>query len=329
MPAEGGYVIASRGLTAWYFIHLLVVLPILGFVETPKMLPNSISEAVLKKGAAAAVIAIAIGLVAILGMSGSASAQEHEGPKPPAVKWSFAGPFGKYDPAQLQRGFKIYREVCQSCHALSLVSFRNLAEKGGPEFSIAQAEAVAAEYKVKAEPDDKGEVNDRAARLADRFPAPFANEQAARASNGGAYPPDMSVLAKARGYERGFPLFIADIFTQYQENGPDYIVALLNGYEKAPADFKLPSASTYYNKYFPGHAIGMPKPLSDGQVEYTDDTPATVVQYSHDVTAFLMWAAEPHLTARKRLGGQVIIFLLVLSGLLYFTKKKVWADVHH
>jgi ubiquinol-cytochrome c reductase cytochrome b/c1 subunit len=328
MPAEGGYVIASRILTAWYFIHLLVVLPILGFVETPKALPNSISEAVLKKGAAAAIIAVAIGLMATLGMSGSASAQEHEGPKPPAVKWSFAGPFGKYDPAQLQRGFKIYREVCQACHALSLVSFRNLAEKGGPEFSVAQAEAVAAEYKVKAEPDDKGEINDRAARLADRFPAPFANEQAARASNGGAYPPDMSVLAKARGYERGFPLFIADIFTQYQENGPDYIVALLNGYEKAPANFKLPSSSTYYNKYFPGHAIGMPKPLSDGQVEYTDGTPATVEQYSHDITAFLMWTAEPHLTARKRIGLQVLAFLIILSGLLYFTKKKVWSDVH-
>ena len=139
----------------------------------------------------------------------------------------------------------------------------------------------------------------------------------------------MSVLAKARGYERGLPWFIFDIFTQYQEAGPDYIVAVLTGYEDAPKDFKLPSSSTYYNKYFPGHAIGMPKPLSDGQVEYTDGSPATVAQYSRDVTAFLMWAAEPHLEARKRLGFQVIIFLLLLSGLLYFTKKKVWADVHH
>ena len=326
-PAEGGYVLASRVLTAWYFIHLLVVLPILGFVETPKALPNSISESVLKKGSVAALVALVIGLAATFGMTNSASAQDHA-PNPPAVKWSFSGPFGKYDRGQLQRGFKVYREVCQACHSLSLVSFRNLAEKGGPEFSIAQAEAVAAEYKVKAEPDDKGDVNDRPARLADRFPAPFANEQAARASNGGAYPPDMSVLAKARGYERGFPLFIADIFTQYQEGGPDYLVAVLTGYENPPAGFKLPSASSFYNKYFPGHAIGMPKPLSDGQVEYGDGAPATVDQYSKDVTAFLMWAAEPHLEARKRLGLQVLAFLIILSGLLYFTKKKVWNDVH-
>ena len=327
-PAEGGYVIASRVLTFWYFFHLLVVMPLLGWFETPKLLPNSISESVLKKGAAAAIVALVVG-AATFGMSGKASAaEEHGAPEPPAVKWSFAGPFGKFDRGQLQRGFKVYREVCQNCHALSLVSFRNLAEKGGPEFSVAQAEAVAAEYKVKAEPDDKGDVNDRAARLADRFPAPFANEQAARASNGGAYPPDMSVLAKARGYERGFPRFVLDIFTQYQETGPDYIVALLNGYEAAPKDFKLPGPSSHYNKYFPGHAIGMPKPLSDGQVEYSDGSPATVVQYSHDVTAFLMWAAEPHLEQRKRLGFQVIIFLLILSGLLYFTKEKVWSDVH-
>ena len=138
----------------------------------------------------------------------------------------------------------------------------------------------------------------------------------------------MSVLAKARGYERGFPTFIFDIFTQFQEMGPDYIAAVLTGLRNPPADFKLPSATTYYNKYFPGHAIGMPKPLSDGQVEYTDGTPATVAQYSKDVTAFLMWAAEPHLEARKKLGFMVIIFLVVLSGLLYFTKKKVWKDIH-
>jgi cytochrome c1 len=135
------------------------------------------------------------------------------------------------------------------------------------------------------------------------------------------------VMAKARCYERGFPAFVFDIFTQYQEAGPDYLVALLTGYENAPADFKLPSSTTYYNKYFPGHAIGMPAPLTDGQVEYTDGTPATVAQYAKDVTAFMMWAAEPHLEARKRLGFQVIIFLLVLSGLLYFTKKKIWHDI--
>jgi ubiquinol-cytochrome c reductase cytochrome b/c1 subunit len=271
--------------------------------------------------AAAALAAACVSLPA------TAPAAEHNAPPP--QQWSFAGPFGKYDRGQLQRGFKIYREVCQNCHSLTMVPFRALGEPGGPEFSPAQVEAIAAEYKVKDAPNDQGDVNDRAARPADHFPAPFPNEQAARAANGGAYPPDMSVLAKARGYERGLPWFIFDIFTQYQEGGPDYIVAVLNGYEDAPKDFKLPSESSHYNKYFPGHAIGMPKPLSDGQVEYTDGTPATVAQYAKDVTAFLMWAAEPHLEARKRLGFQVIIFLLVLSGLLYFTKKKVWADVHH
>jgi ubiquinol-cytochrome c reductase cytochrome b/c1 subunit len=140
-------------------------------------------------------------------------------------------------------------------------------------------------------------------------------------------PPDLSVIAKARTYERGFPWFLVDIFTQFQEQGPDYLVALMQGYEDAPAGFNLPAGSSY-NKYFPGHAIGMPNPLSDGQVEYTDGTSATVANYAKDVTAFLMWTAEPHMEARKRIGFQVMVFLLVLTGLMYFTKKKVWKPVH-
>jgi ubiquinol-cytochrome c reductase cytochrome b/c1 subunit len=327
-PAEGGYVIASRVLTAWYFIHLLIVLPLLGWFETPKPLPNSISESVLKKSTvAAALIACAVGLTALVTPQ-PALAQEHAPPKPPEQKWSFAGPFGKYDRGQLQRGFKVYREVCQNCHNLSLLSFRNLAQKGGPEFSEAQVEAIAAEYQVKDVPNEQGEVNDRPARPADHFPPRFANDNAARAVNGGALPPDMSVLAKARGYERGFPQFLIDIVLQVQELGADYIVAILNGYEAPPADFKLPTPTSTYNKYFPGNAIGMPKPLSDGQVDYTDGTPATVAQYAKDVTAFLMWAAEPHLEARKKTGFLVVTFLLILTVLLYFTKKKVWRDVH-
>jgi len=328
-PAEGGYILASRVLTAWYFIHLLIVLPLLGKIETPKALPLSISEAVLKKtGTVAALVGI-VALAGLIASSPSARAEDaHEQPKPPGQKWSFAGPFGKFDRAQLQRGFRVYREVCSNCHSLNLLSFRNLADKGGPEFSPEQAEAVAAEYKVPDAPNDAGEVGERAARVADRFPPKFPNDNAARAANGGALPPDLSVMAKARGYERGFPLFVADIFTQYQEMGPDYITAILTGYEKAPADFKLPSSTTYYNTYFPGHAIGMPPPLSDKQVDYTDGSPTTVEQYSKDVSAFLMWAAEPSLEQRKRLGFQVVIFLLVLSVLLYFTKKKVWREVH-
>jgi len=256
----------------------------------------------------------------------AASAQEAE--QPPRLHWSFHGPFGMYDTAQLQRGFKIYREVCSNCHSLKLLAFRNLADPGGPDFSVAQAAAIASSFQVTDGPNDKGEMFQRPGKLADRFPPPFPNDQAARAALGGGLPPDMSVLAKARSTEAGFPWFIFDAFTQYQESGPDYIHAILNGYEEAPPGFTLPPGA-HYNKYFPGHAIAMPKPLSDGQVEYTDGTPTTVDQYGKDVAAFLMWAAEPKLDERKRLGFQVFVFLIVLTGLLYLTKKKVWHDVLH
>ena len=253
-----------------------------------------------------------------------AAAQEAAAPTPPRLSWSFSGPFGMYDQAQLQRGFKIYREVCSNCHSMSFVAFRNLADPGGPGFSEAQAAAVAAEYKIK-DVDDKGQPIERPGRPADYFPAPFPNAAAAAATYGVA-PPDMSTLAKARGYTRGFPWFVIDIFSQYQELGPDYIHAILTGYEEAPKGFKLPDGG-HYNKYFPGHNIAMPPPLQDGQVKYDDGTPETVDQYAKDVGAFLMWAAEPKLDQRHRTGFQVLIFLIVLSGLLYFTKKKVWHEV--
>jgi cytochrome c1 len=253
-------------------------------------------------------------------------AQEQEIPS--KQRWSFAGPFGLYDPQQLQRGFKVYREVCSNCHSLKLLAFRNLADSGGPGFTEPQAATIAATFQVTAGPNNQGEMFQRPGKLADYFPPPFSNDQAARNANGGALPPDMSVLAKARSVERGFPWFIFDAFTQYQEDGPDYIHAILNGYEEPPAGATLPPGAQY-NKYFPGHAIGMPKPLSDGQVEYTDGTPATVDQYGRDIAAFLMWAAEPKLDERKRLGFQVFVFLIVLTGLLYFTKKKVWYEVLH
>jgi cytochrome c1 len=263
--------------------------------------------------------------VAITGaLAGTATAAEAI--VPPGQTWSFTGPFGKYDRAQLQRGLKIYREVCQNCHGLNLISFRNLAEPGGPEFSRAQAAAIAKEYKIKDGPNDQGEMFEREGRLADRFPQPWANENAARQQYNGAVPPDLSLMAKARTYERGFPWFLIDIGTQYQEQGVDYLVALLTGYKDPPKDFALPSGSNY-NTYFPGHAIAMPPPLSNDQVPYTDGTPTTVEQYAKDVAAFLMWTAEPHMEARKRIGFQVMIFLIVFAGLLYFTKKKVWAEV--
>jgi ubiquinol-cytochrome c reductase cytochrome b/c1 subunit len=327
-PPEGIYVIVSRLFTAWYFIHFLVILPLLGLLETPRPLPNSISDSVLKKGKVAATAAIMLlaASAGVLGTSNRASAQEDE-VQPPHEKWSFAGPFGRYDRGQLQRGFKIYHDVCQNCHSLKLVAFHSLAGPEGLGYSEEQVKAIAAEYKVKDGPNDQGEMFDRPGRPADHFPPPFPNEQAARAALGGAAPPDMSVLADARGYERGFPNFVYDIFTQYVEEGPDYIAALLNGYEPPPAGF-VPPPGTQYNKYFPAKAIGMPKPLTDGQVSYDDGSPQTLEQYSQDVSAFLMWAAEPHLEARKRIGFQVMIFLVVFAGLLYFTKKKVWATAH-
>jgi cytochrome c1 len=261
---------------------------------------------------------------AVAGIALPARAQEADAP--PLQQWSFAGPFGQYDPEQLQRGFKIYREVCSTCHSLKLLSFRNLADPGGPSFTEAQAAAIAATFQVTDGPNDQGQMFQRAGKISDYFPPPFANDQAARAALGGGLPPDMSTLAKARGYDRGFPWFIFDAFTQYQEGGPDYIHAILNGYTDPPAGFVLPPG-THYNKYFPGHAIAMPKPISDGQVKFTDGTPETVDQYGRDVAAFLMWASETKLDERKRLGFQVMIYLIVLSALLYFTKKKVWHEV--
>jgi ubiquinol-cytochrome c reductase cytochrome b/c1 subunit len=323
-PAEGGYVIAARVLTAYYFAHFLIVLPLLGMYEKTKPLPKSISESVLKAKGAVAALALAVGLAAFAGQATPAAAAEAV--DPPRLKWSFSGPFGMYDRAQLQRGFKVYREVCQGCHGLELLSFRNLAEPGGPGYSTAQAAAVAAEYQIK-DIDDQGNAIERPGRPADRFPSPFPNENAAKAANNGTVPPDLSVIAKGRTYERGFPWFVFDAFTQFQEQGVDYIAALLKGYEEAPQGFTLPEG-TQYNKYFPGNTIAMPQPLQDGQVTYDDGAPQTLDQYSKDVAAFLIWAAEPHMEARKRMGFQVMIFLIVLSGLLYFTKKKVWADAH-
>lgn len=268
-----------------------------------------------------------LALVLTLGLATPVLAADAHAPQPAKQKWSFSGPFGKFDRGQLQRGFKVYREVCQSCHSLSLVALRTLADPGGPGFSEAQVRAIALDYKVQDGPNDAGEMFERQGRPGDRFPKPFANDNAARSANGGALPPDLSVIAKARTYERGGLWFLLDIITQYQEQGPDYITALLQGYEEAPKGFDLPSG-THYNKYFPGHAIGMPAPLSDGQVTYDDGAPATVAQYAKDVSAFLMWTAEPHMEARKRMGFQVMIFLLVFAVMMYFTKKKVWAAAH-
>jgi ubiquinol-cytochrome c reductase cytochrome b/c1 subunit len=268
---------------------------------------------------------LALALVgSLLSLAVPAMAQEHEQPVPPRQKWSFAGPFGHFDRGQLQRGFKVYKEVCAVCHGMKYVAFRNLEALG---YSEAQVKSIASEFKIQDGPNDQGEMFERNGLPADRIPTPWPNEKAAHARYNGV-PPDMSVLAKARTYERGFPWFLIDMFSQFQEQGPDYIHALMVGYkEKPPEGFTLPPGA-FYNDYFPGHSIAMPPPLTDKRVDYTDGSPTTVDQYAKDVAAFLMWAAEPNMEARKRIGFQVMIFLFVLAGLLYFTKKRVWANSH-
>ena len=246
--------------------------------------------------------------------------------KPKHIDWSFGGPFGKYDKAQLQRGLKVYKEVCSACHSMNLVSFRSLEDLG---YSDAQVKAFAAEYEVQDGPNGDGEMFTRKAVPSDHFPSPFPNVEAAAAANNGAAPPDFSLIAKARGVERGFPTFIFDIFTQYQEGGPDYIYSLLTGYQEPPAGVEV-AQGTHFNPYFvAAKALAMPKPIEDGQVTYDDGAPATLDQYAQDVSAFLMWAAEPHLEERKRTGFMVMVFLAIFTALIYVTKKSVYASKEH
>ncbi|MCP4380005.1 MAG: cytochrome c1 [Hyphomicrobiales bacterium] len=250
--------------------------------------------------------------------------------KPPLLDWSFSGVFGKYDAAQLQRGLQVYREVCAACHGLEYVAFRNLGEPGGLGYSEEQVRAFAAEYELTDGPDEFGDMFERPAIPSDRFPSPFPNDNAAASANGGAFPPDLSLIAKARAAERGPIWTVVDFFTQYQEAGPNYVTALLIGYdEQPPAGVDIPEG-THYNPYFlSGAAIAMPAPLFDEMITYSDGSPETVLQYSRDVSAFLMWAAEPHLAPRKQLGFNVGIFLLIFAVLMYLTKKRVWARVAH
>ena len=222
--------------------------------------------------------------------------------------WSFKGLFGKFDRASLQRGYQVYTEVCAACHSMKYLSYRNLSEKGGPEFSVEQTKAIAASFEVVDGPNADGEMFTRPAKLSDKFVMPYENEKAAQAANGGAYPPDMSVLVKARG------------------GGVDYIYSLLQGYEDAPSGMIL-DEGVHYNKYMYGNKIKMAAPLSDGIVEYGDGTVASVEQMSKDVTSFLMWAAEPHLEARHQMGFKAIVYLIILTILVYFSMKKIWSRV--
>ena len=233
------------------------------------------------------------------------------------MSWSFDGPFGVYNRASLQRGFQVYKEVCSACHSLSRVAIRNLGDAGGPQFSQGEVIAIAAGYKVPAEPNEQGKTVDdagqpltRAGVASDYFPAPFANEKAARAAMNGALPPDLSLIVKNR------------------EGHENYVYSILTGYgQKPPANEKM-ARGMNYNPYFPRHQIAMPPPLTNGSVTYADGTQSTVEQEAHDVVTFLAWASEPKMEERKRMGFNVILYLLAFTTLLYFTYRRVWHGEH-
>ncbi len=228
--------------------------------------------------------------------------------EPLKVDWSFKGITGKFDRASLQRGFQVYKEVCSSCHSMQYLSYRNLGEPGGPEFSEQEVKAIAASVEITDGPDDQGEMFTRSGRPADKFKSPYPNVKASIAANGGAYPPDMSVLVKAR------------------PGGSNYIYSVLVGYEDPPAGMTLDDG-VYYNKYMIGNKIKMASPLSEDIVEYSDGTQASVDQMAKDVTTFLTWAAEPELEERHRTGVKVIIYLILLTTLVYLSMKKIWSRI--
>ena len=227
---------------------------------------------------------------------------------PIKVNWSFKELTGKFDRASLQRGFQVYKEVCSSCHSMQYLSYRNLGDPGGPEFTLEEVKAIAASVEIEDGPDSQGEMFTRPGKPSDKFKSPYPNVEASTVANGGAYPPDMSVLVKAR------------------PGGADYMYSVLMGYEEPPAGMKLDDG-VYYNKYMIGQKIKMASPLLEGIVEYSDGTEATVDQMAKDVTTFLAWAAEPELEVRHKLGIKVIIYLLLLTILVYLSMKKIWSRI--
>ena len=247
-----------------------------------------------------------IGSILIFFFTSSLNGAEQNDPI--KVNWSFKGLTGKFDRAALQRGFQVYKEVCSSCHSMQYLSYRNLGESGGPEFSEAEVKAIASSIEIEDGPDSQGEMFTRPGRPSDKFKSPYPNVNASIAANGGAYPPDMSVLVKAR------------------PGGSDYIYSVLVGYEEPPAGVVLDDG-VYYNKYMIGNKIKMSAPLLDGIIEYTDGTDSTVDQMAKDVTTFLSWAAEPELEERHRTGVKVILYLVLLTILVYLSMKKIWSRI--
>ena len=222
--------------------------------------------------------------------------------------WTFKGPFGKFDRSSLQRGYQVYQEVCASCHSLKYVSYRNLSEPGGPEFTKEEVKAIAASFEIIDGPNSDGEMFTRPGRISDKLVMPYKNEEEAKVANGGAYPPDMSVLVKAR------------------KGGADYVYSVLLGYDQPPSNIQLDDG-VYYNKYMYGNKIKMPKQLYDDLVTYADGTPATPEQMAKDVTTFMAWTAEPKLEERHKFGFRAIIYLLILTILVYFSMKRIWSRV--
>ncbi len=250
-------------------------------------------------------IPLVVAVTAVI-VAGSVLASGNEQKMPKHTDWSFDGMFGKVDKPSAQRGFQVYKEVCAACHGLQRIAFRNLAEIG---FTEAEIKALAASYQVKDGPNDSGDMFERPGKPSDIFPSPYANEQAARAAQNGVYPPDLSLIVKAR------------------HDGANYVYSLMTGYETAPADVHM-APGMHYNPYFPGGQIAMPAPLSDGRVDYADGTKATLDQEARDVVAFLQWAAEPEMEARKKMGIKALVYLLIFTGFMYVAKRNLWRKIH-
>ncbi len=252
-------------------------------------------------------IVAAAAIAAFASFGGNAALAAGEAADLPDQDWQHEGVFGTFDRGEVQRGFQVFQEVCAACHSLNYIAFRNLVEIG---FTEDEAKAIAAEYEVEDGPDDEGDMFTRPARLSDYWPAPFDNENAARAANGGAFPPDLSLITKAR------------------EGGADYLYGLMVGYEDEPPEGVELTDGMSYNHYFPGQQIAMPAPLYDEAVEYVDGTPATLEQHARDVTSFLSWTAEPELEERKQTGLKVLIFVFILTAVLFVIYRRTWAKLH-